>query len=273
MGIAALAAPAYLAAADKPAKQPPTSVEVEGLKTRFHQGVALMARGANGPALEIFNSILDIDPNARGSLLMSGIASNQMANFLQASDYFDRFLALEPNNSFGLIGAIKANQALNLGPKVDQLRERLIAVRQSGKDPKLSHMMSYERQRIPLPASCGISILESFDDTGAQAIWSFNYIGPDNKLIRRIELISCPEELKSQPDASPFMLAEPVYNGEVMVRYKILEGLQTLPAYEQIRNKVVKMLEATPKPAASAPTTTAPAATSPEMPVPGTESH
>jgi tetratricopeptide (TPR) repeat protein len=265
-GIAALAAVSPLLAADKPAKQPPSQVEIEALRDRFRQGVVLMSQGSNESALKIFNAILDTDPNARGSLLMAGIASNQLGNYLQASDYFDRFLALEPKNSAGLIGAIKANQALNLTPKVDTLRERLVQLRKEGKDIKLNRMISYERQRIPLPGGTGISILESFDDSNAQAIWSFNLIGPENKLIRRIELISCPEEFKGQPDASPFMLAEPVYEGEIIARYKIIEGLQEMPSYEPLRNKVVKMLEATPKPAASAATPAPAPSPAPEAP-------
>jgi len=213
--------------------------KVAALKARFATGKDMAEKGEFKNALKVFRGILDEDPNARGSLFMSGVMCNQLYDYAAAADYLERFLTLEPQHTAGLINAIKANQGLDNTAKVEQYRTRLFERRRLAVDPVLNLMENYERQRIPLKDGGYLSIQEAFNPHGEEAVYIVLRLNQAQKVVSKEEVAKAPANAGPEMKGS-YLWAEPHYKGDVIERYEIKKVLPTLPAYKDLQGWVTE---------------------------------
>lgn len=191
----------------------------QALRARFTEGCRLVEQNRLEPALEIFAEILREDPQARGSLLMSGLVENRRFRFASAADHLQRFMALEPQHEQGLIGLIKALHSNNRAADAEPYRLRLHHLRSSGKSEKLRAMASFERQIIPLADGQWISAQEYFEEADLRPRWAWLLMKNEQTIARRLSLnrLSSADsaELQStQPSLGPgrvYALSETLY--------------------------------------------------------------
>lgn len=218
---------------------PPTVEQVKELRQRYEQAIRLYQEGEYSKSIELFEHNLAVDSASKGSLLFSGLAYLQLGQFEKADERFVRFLKLEPLNEVGLIGAIKARQTLGQAAEVERLRKILQDERDSGKNPRLNALLSYERQTIRLPDGSQISILENLDKNGTY-VWAYLLVASDKKVVkRRLELAPAPPETAGVK----FLLGEVQSEGGKTTGYKIHRFYTALPSFEKAREEAVKLLE------------------------------
>lgn len=220
------------------------------LRQRFEEGCRLVAQNRLEPALEIFASILREDPEARGSLLMSGLVENQRFRFAEAAGFFERFVRLEPTHEQGLMGWIKALHGLGRVEEAEPLRLRLIQLRRSGKSAKLRVMASYEREVVPQAGGAWISVQEYFDEADMRPRWAWLKMKKERVMERHLQLVRLPESearqlRESNPALGPgpvFALSELVYEGEEFRRAKIHRFVSGAAGYVEVRDLALKVL-------------------------------
>ena len=209
----------------------PTERQQEEWKKRFDQGRALYVAGQYEKALALFRQNLQADANAKGSLLYTALAYIQLGDFATAESYADKFSRLEPANAEGLIAAIKIKQALGKEAEVDASRAKLVAERESGREPRLRVMLSYEREVMGRSDGSRISVLESFEPEGSY-VWVYLLLDSDKKTItRRLELAAAPTQ------AGTYVLGESLQGS-----YKIYKVYTGLPAYGEARKAAMAVL-------------------------------
>lgn len=230
----------------------PTPDKTQTLRQRFEEGCKLAAQDRPGPALEVFAGILAEDPQARGSLLMSGIILNQQRRFADAAPFFERFARLEPDHEQGLIGTVKAYHSTGRAAEAEPYRLRLFQLRQMGKSPKLKVMASYEREIIGWEDGRWISVQEYFDAVDLRPKWAYLLMKDDKTIARRIQLNLLPEaEAKIARQANPalgqsrvYALSEPIYEGGTFVRTKIHRMVSGDTAYAEAKKMALDVFQA-----------------------------
>ncbi len=195
------------------------------LRTRFLEGKKLVDQRRFLPALDIFKQILAEDPQARGSLLMSGLSYNQLLLFSKASEYFERFLALEPDHVAGNMGALKAYQSSGQLDKALVVREKLLELQREGKDPRFKILLSFEREARQLPSGKVVSVQEAFPDKEAYT-WKLLLLEKDLKSINRsIDWKRADAAQKEIMGAAKedelWILGEPIYESGELKEYKV----------------------------------------------------
>jgi tetratricopeptide (TPR) repeat protein len=181
LGLAVVAAAGWCAA------EPLDTAVLEKLRAEFQRGKAEFEAGRAAEALEIFDRILKIDPQARGSLLLSGLALLERNDFAAAAERLDRFLVLEPGHPTGLLNAVKAHQSAGQTAAAESARQLLMARVASGEASRLDGMVSYERERILSVDGRRVSVLETFPGRPSEVRWSYLVMGGDGKVQRRLE--------------------------------------------------------------------------------------
>jgi tetratricopeptide (TPR) repeat protein len=230
-----------------------TEGKIQQLKLEFQKGRALLESGKPREALAVFSPILAQDPEARGSLVLSGVACNELGQFAEAAPFFERFLKLEPANEIGLIGAIKANQSLGRTQEVERLRGILERERKAGTNKHLANLLSYERETVFLSSGERVSIQEAFDPGPLTPRWTYLLIRNKKEIVRRLELTLAPEKEAAQmrqlqPPGKTgqdlYLFGEPVHDGKGVQSYKIIKVAWELPAYEAARTWALDTLQA-----------------------------
>ncbi|MEM6886046.1 MAG: hypothetical protein AAF571_13545 [Verrucomicrobiota bacterium] len=207
------------------------------LREQFLKGKELVDQKRFLGALDIFKTILSEDPQARGSLLMSGLTYNQLLMFSNASEYFDRFLVLEPNHVAGNMGALKAYQSAGLKDKAARARTKLLQLQREGQDPRFKILLSYEREVRKLPNEQVISVQEAFPDKES-FIWKLLLLKNKMTMIERaIEWKRADDSQKEimgvELTTELWILGEPIYQSGELKEYKIRK-IHTGPLlYEQ----------------------------------------
>ena len=206
-----------------------TPDKTKELRQRFEDGCKLVSQNRAEPALEIFSGILREDPEARGSLLMSGIVLNQQRRFAEAVPFFQHFTRLEPDHEQGLIGMVKACQSSDRESEAEPYRLHLFQLRQSGKSAKLKVMASYEREVIPRNDGRWVSVQEYFDEADLRPKWAYLLLKDEKTIARRLQLNLLPEseaKIARTNNASfgpgkIYALSEAIYEGGEFKRSKI----------------------------------------------------
>lgn len=217
------------------------------LRERFLQGKQLVDQKRYLAALDIFKSILQEDPQARGSLLMSGLAYNQLHMFSTASDHFERFLELEPDHLAGNMGALKAYQSSGKSEQALRVRKKLLELQRAGKNPRFQILLSFEREVRKLPNGKIISVQEAFPGK-EMYVWKLLLLKKDMTSIdRAIEWKQADSDQKEimgmDHGEELWILGEPVYQSGELKEYKIRK-MHTGPlSYPQAVDYGVKILE------------------------------
>jgi tetratricopeptide (TPR) repeat protein len=222
--------------------------EAEQLKARFTEGYRFFEVGQYRKALSVFEAIRKVDPNARGSLFLSGMSYIQLLEFDKAVPCFDRFLRLEPDHVSGLIGAIKSNQALGNDEAVGKYRQKLFWLKSRRADKRLEVMINYEREIISVGGGERLSVLETFPDVESTVRYQGVLI-KGKKVLRRLEWIRAEGAVKTAVDAiypdkrdqAAFVLAEA--KGENGDDYKMHEITFTSLDYVTARNALLKVFQ------------------------------
>lgn len=207
------------------------------LRQRFLEGKALVDRKRFLPALDIFKEILAEDPQARGSLLMSALTYNQLLMFATASEFFDRFLLLEPNHVAGNMGALKAYQSAGREDKARQARTKLLELQREGKDPRFQILLSFEREVRKLPSEQVISVQEAFP--GKEGfIWKLLLLKKGMTSIERAiewkKADAAQKEIMGVDAASElWVLGEPIYQSGELKEYRVRKVHSGSLAYDQ----------------------------------------
>lgn len=228
----------------------PTPERAKELRARFKQGCKFVEQNQLEPALGVFAEILQEDPQARGSLLMSGLVENRRFRFTEAAGFFGRFLALEPNHGKGLIGAVKALEGAGRGAEAAPYRERLHALRAKGDGGKLRAMASYEREIIPMAGGRWVSVQEYFDEAELKPRWAFLLMKNEQVIARRVQLNLLPEaEARTLRGGNPalgtgkvYALSEEIRQGGEFKRVKIHRLLGAGSAYPAVRGMALEIL-------------------------------
>ncbi|MDX6766646.1 MAG: hypothetical protein SFU85_07640 [Candidatus Methylacidiphilales bacterium] len=219
-------------------------------RQRFEAGCKLAADQRIDAALETFAAILAEDPQARGSLLMSGLLLNQQYRFADATTFFSRFAQLEPDHEQGLIGAVKAFHGAGRAEEAEPYRLRLRQLRQLGKSEKLNVMASYEREIIPQTDGRWVSVQEYFEEADLRPKWSFLLLKDEKTIHRRLQLNRMPEgESKIAREANPsfapgpvYALSEAIYEGGEFKRSKIHRLVSGNIPYSEVRKMALEVL-------------------------------
>ncbi|MGF1678415.1 MAG: hypothetical protein ACFCUX_04380 [Candidatus Methylacidiphilales bacterium] len=210
--------------------------KVREWKARFEKGRLMAEQDRVAEALEIFSAILLEDPQARGSLLMSGLCYNRLHAYESAVPFFERFLKLQPDHVSGTLGAIKALQSSGRTDRAEALIETLYRLRDEGTDPRLKAMLSFEREAVPQANQTSVSILQSFPDHKGYA-WRILVLDVSGKRItRQVEWKEGGnmerQMMELQPDESLWILGETIFNADLEVKdYKIHQIMRRKPDY------------------------------------------
>lgn len=225
----------------------PSPEQIAAWKARFQQGVRQVEAGKFAEALAVFDGILAEDPDARGSLLMSGIALNHLGRWEEADRRLTRFLALQPNHVTGTLAAVQAKQGLKKTAEADRFRDQLRRMRRAGGDARLTAMKSFERERELRSDGVIWIVLETFEPEGTDPVWAMISLNADQKQTRRLEWAPLP------PDAGQkgFVLGEPLYREGALAGYKIHRLVSTLPDYDAARAALAEVMAVVPPPAAN----------------------
>lgn len=229
-----------------------TPEKTKELRQRFEEGCKLVTQNRIEPALEIFAGILREDPEARGSLLMSGIVLNQQRRFAESAPIFERFAKLEPDHEQGLIGAVKAFQSTDRTAEAEPYRLRLFQLRKLGKSEKLKVMASYEREVIVQKDGHWISVQEYFDEADFQPKWAYLWMKDEKTIGRRLQLNLMPEsEAKAVRSGNPsfgpgkvYALSEAIYEGGEFKRTKIHRLVPGNTPYDGVKKMALEVLRA-----------------------------
>jgi len=223
---------------------------VEKLKAEFAVGRSYFEKQDYARALDVFEKILVIDPQARGSLLLSSISRHRLGQYQEAGQLIDQFLTLEKNHVSGIIAGIQIHQALGSMEKVHLLRKRLFQLKAAGADRRLGVMLNYEREIIPLEDELKISILEHFPSPEDGPLFQ-GVIIRGTTIKRRLEWIeatgSTLESLKQiYPEASRgsvYVLGEPIYKVDDLLDYKIRSVQFRKLEYQVVRDEILNVLQ------------------------------
>lgn len=218
-----------------------TPEQVAIWKKRYQEGAALEKQGKLDEALAVFTEILSQDPEARGSLFMSGVILIRTFQFQEALPFMLRFRNLEPLDIRGTISLIKIYQALGDSAQVNLLRQSLVAERAEGKNPRLNQLLSYERELIPLKNKRTLSVQDNLDPSPTRFTWAYVLLDSQHRIIRRLELTKV-----QAPNAVQYALAEVKSDQGRTSDYKILALMDQLPDYATARAKAVEILQTTP---------------------------
>jgi tetratricopeptide (TPR) repeat protein len=230
--------------------------KAKALRQRFEEGCNLVAQLRLEPALEVFGGILREDPEARGSLLMSGIVLNQLHRFDEAAPFFERFAKLEPNHEQGLIGAVKAFHGAGREAEAEPYRLRLFQLRKSGKSEKLKVLASYEREIIPAADGRWISVQEYFDEADLRPKWAYLQMKDEKTIGRRLQLNLMPEneaKLARAANASfgsgkVYALSEAIYEKGEFKRTKIHRLVSGTTPYPEVKKMALEILGTNQRP-------------------------
>lgn len=211
-------------------------------RARFLDGVKLIEQEKFTQALAVFDGILAEAPDAPGSLLMSGVALNHLGRWEEADRRLSRFLQLQPRHVTGTLAAIQAKQALRKTAEADRLRDDLRRLRREGKDPRLTSMKSFERERELRPDGSAWIVLETFQPEGTDAVWAMVALNPAQQQTRRLEWAPVP------PDSGQkgFVLGEPLYRNGALAGYKIHRLMPSLPPYDEARALLAEVMALPP---------------------------
>jgi tetratricopeptide (TPR) repeat protein len=209
-------------------------------KKRYQEGVALEKEGKRMEALAVFSKILEEDPNARGSLFMSGSILIRQFDFKGALPLLEKFQQLEPDHEGGIIALIKVHQALGNTEKVELGRKSLLDARKSGKNPRLRALLSYEREVISRKEGQGgyISVQENLEENPNRFIWAYVELDEKNVMLRRLEWTAV-----AAPNAVQYALGEPKSEKGVTAKYKIHRLLSEKPDYAKAREIALDILQ------------------------------
>lgn len=222
----------------------------EELQARFKQGYALFEAGQYRKALATFESIRKADPDARGSLLLSGMAHLQLFEFAESADCFRRFLQLEPAHVSGLVGGIKAHQAIGDEEAVEKYRQALFRLKSTQADPRLEVMLNYEREMISLGGGLRLSILETFPGVESSVLYQALVLR-GKAVVRRLEWIRAEGPVRKavealHPDRSHqtiFVLAETGGDSDGGDDYKMHEVAFESLDYSRARQAFLKVVK------------------------------
>ncbi|MFQ3669856.1 MAG: tetratricopeptide repeat protein [Verrucomicrobiia bacterium] len=227
-----------------PAQTPPDPDQFKAWRARFLDGVKLVEQNKFTEALAIFDGILAEAPDAPGSLLMSGVALNHLGRWEEADRRLSRFLVLQPNHVTGTLAAIQAKQGLKQTAQADQLRDQLRNLRRQGKDPRLTSMKSFERERELRPNGVIWIVLETFQPEGTDPIWAMVALDAQGRQTRRLEWAPLPPEAGQKGN----VLGEPLYQDGALRHYRIHQLEASLPDYDAARAKLAKVMAEPPAP-------------------------
>jgi tetratricopeptide (TPR) repeat protein len=216
----------------------PTPQQVAEWKARFQSGVRLVEKGQFEDSLKVFESILEEDANARGSLLMSGVANNHLLRWKEAVEFLEKFLKMQPDHVTGMLAAVQAHQGNGNTDRASYYRDRLKALRAQGKDQRLSLMKNFERERVGQADGGLVILLETFQQEAGEPVYVAVQLSPEKRILRRLEWAPAPPESGQQG----YVLGEPLYEKEVIVRYKIHDLRPTLPGYLEAKQAMVDVL-------------------------------
>jgi len=220
------------------------------LRERFDQGLKQMQQGRYQASLDIFSDILEEDPRARGSLLMSGLINNRLLRFGEASRFFDRFLTLEPDHVSGNLGALKAYQSSGRTAEATAIRNRVLDLWRHRDDPRFEVMISFEREVRALPSGSILSIQEAFPGKGSYQ-WKAILMDREPETIHRVlewkVADATQRELMEYTPEDPalWILGEPIYEDGELQSYKVRTIHRGSLSYERAVAEVLPVLALT----------------------------
>jgi len=214
-----------------------TPEQMTDWKKRYQEGVVLEKDGKRDEALAVFSKILEEDPGARGSLLMSGLIHIRKGDCGAALPLLQKFQQLEPDHEGGLIAMIKAHQALGNTEQVELFRRKLLSDRSSGKSSRLKLMLSYEREVILQKDGTTISVQENLDESPGRFIWAYVVLDSKNVMQRRLEWT----RIKA-PGGAQYVLGEPKTERGLTNQYKVHRLFNEQPDYSKARGLALAIL-------------------------------
>ena len=249
-----------------PAPAPDSSANVDPAKAadfmkRFQQGEALEQQDKLKEALTIYEGILTEQPDAKGSLYHAGVISYELDDLTKADDYLSRLHALVPEFPDATIKLIEINEALKHDVKVELLIRNLQAVHDSGKNPQLSALPLFERERFALGED-EVVISQFYDyHKDPNTVWMAELFSADGKLKRRILLdydTATTEKLRASDPTKyakmeVFVWLEHVIKDQRVKELDVYLQIFQRPDYNKFRSAMLLIMANPPKPMLSQP--------------------
>lgn len=248
--------------------------KIKEFQRRFQEGVTLVTSGKFAEGRKIFDGILAEEPNARGSLLWAGIASNNLFEFDKAQKYLERFIAIQPDDPRGLMGMIICLQSSGKTEGIQKLIDRVKAMKANGEAAViLAPMERFGRELIRLENGGILASEEYFHNDPSRPVFIFAELGADLHTTREFQLVRA-SELASDvirkkdsklKDANLYIFQEVPFKDDVPQAPKIYQVITEIPSYATLRTWVLDARKKPPTPLNIKPTTSqTPAAPSPQ---------
>jgi tetratricopeptide (TPR) repeat protein len=246
-------------------------VKVAEFQKRFHDGLALEKEGKLKEARDIYDGILTEQPNARGSLLQAGQVSLELGELERADGYLERLRKVVPDEELEKLHEVTPNfpdvldeliqisQELKRDVKVELLIKEFVKLRESGRLPKLSESLWFQRELIHTDQQ-DIAISQAFDYLqDPNTVWMAEVTDPQGHLLRRILLNYEPDgtrELRAK-DAKYANTQVFSWRGHIVKNGQVSEidtylQIFALPDYQKFRSAMLLILANPPKPIDSA---------------------
>jgi tetratricopeptide (TPR) repeat protein len=228
--------------------QSPSDQQRAQAETAFEIANSLMEQRKSEQALTHYKQALAILPNEPAILFNAGLAAFSSKDFAFASEVWKKLKALEPLDWHARAKLVQVYQALGKTSERDKEREELFAMRKSGKPPELQQQNQYCREQFEVNGKKVVAF-EHFELKGDRALrYVFSILNKtEDDEEYRISLGSYSftnavwrETTKPKPkdDERLFHL-----DGYFPGRHVTYGMFFPEPSYDEIRAKVVQILE------------------------------
>jgi len=240
-------------------KNAPASARLEKL---FWEANTLMEQNKFAAALPLYKEALEIEPEEPSLLFNGGLAAYQTKDFATAANLWSRLKKVDPADWHARAKLIQAYQALGKLTERDTERAELLMMWKSGKDPELAKEFEYCREQFQVN-KIKVMAFEHFELKGDRALrYVFSILNEkEDDEDYRISLGSYDltnaiwhERTKPTPKPEERLFHLDGYFKGMHATYGMYAKE---PTYEQVRDQVIKILEARINPVSSSTVNTA----------------
>lgn len=219
---------------------------------RFKEAMTALNSGQYSEARSICEGIIKEEPQARGSLLISAMASLELFEPEKAAPRIDAFRKLEPQSPEGILISIEANQALKKTAMVQSLLKDLLELRKT--NTKLKSQPFFTRERFESAPKRVTIIREYYDSTQPPfKVWEVTEVNTSTQLETRSLDFSYNVGSGESKSGDPYFFSEIARVNGIPEQINIYREEKTKPEYSVFRGWIAAALQSPPKPIYTAP--------------------
>lgn len=241
--------------------------DIARIEKAFEAANALMEQHKYAEALARYKEALALEPDATGPLFNGGLAAYQSKDFNTAAELWRRLKKIDPSDWQARAKLIQAYQALGKLPERDAERAELMALWKSGNDPELAKEFEFCRDQFEVN-KLKVMAFEHFELKGDRALrYVFSILNENGNAedfrisLGSYEMTNAIWRETTKPEPKPgerLFHLDGYFKGGSHATYGMFAPE---PSYDQMRVRVIQILEGKSKPVSSL--TVNPAATQP----------